>query len=248
MEVINPAGAGDFVLVCEHASHRIPAELNGLGLSDAAARSHIAWDPGALALAREMARALAAPLVATTVSRLVYDCNRPPEAADATPEVSEIYEVPGNRKLSAALRAVRVDAIYRPFRRTLSGVIDARAAAGVSPAVVTVHSFTPVWFGQPRKVQIGVLHDSDTRLADALLQRLHAANGMTIARNQPYGPEDGVTHTLRDQAVPRGLPNVMLEVRNDLIADDAGVSRIADLILPCLTQALADVGAAPADA
>ena len=164
------------------------------------------------------------------------------------PARSEIHEVPGNRDLTPAARTARVDTIYRPFRRTLSGVIDARLAAGVSPAIVTVHSFTPVWFGQPREVQIGVLHDTDARLADALLQRLRPEGGMKIARNRPYGPEDGVTHTLREQALPRALPNVMLEVRSDLMIDDAGVSRVAGLILPCLTQALADLSAAPAEA
>ena len=244
VEIVNPAAAGRFVLACEHASRRIPAALGRLGLDDAALASHIAWDPGALALARRLGADLDAPVVAARFSRLVCDVNRPPDAADAMPAASEVYDVPGNRDLSAAARTARADALYAPFHRALAGVIDARATGGRLPALVTVHSFTPVWFGRPRVIELGVLHDDDPRLADGLLACLAgAADGLAVDRNAPYGPADGVTHTLKRHALPRRLPNVMLEVRSDRIADADGVARLAGLLAPALGDALAALDA-----
>ncbi len=241
VEIVNPAAAGRFVIACEHAARRIPAALGALGLEAAALTSHIAWDPGALALSTRLAGLLAAPVVAARFSRLVCDVNRPPDAPDAMPAVSEIHQVPGNRILSAADRQARAGALYQPFHAALADLLDARARAGAVPALVTVHSFTPVWFGRPRAVEIGVLHDADARLADGLLAHLAtpaAADGLTLARNQPYGPADGVTHTLKRHALARGLPNVMLELRSDRIADGDGVARVADLLAPALVAAL----------
>jgi len=234
-----PEGRAPLLFLCEHASHHIPPRFGTLGLDPALLTSHIAWDPGALALARTLSAALHAPLVAGAVSRLVYDCNRPPEAPDAIPVRSEMHDIPGNRDLSAAERQARVDAVYRPFCAAVSAAIERARPA----ALVTVHSFTPVFFGRPRAVEIGVLHDADTRLADALLRRLAAAApGRDIRRNEPYGPQDGVTHSLVAHGIRHGLANVMLELRNDLLADDAGVAAMADLVAPALAAALSDCG------
>ena len=238
--LINGEGASAILLVCEHASHQIPAAFGTLGLPDDLLASHIAWDPGALAVAARLSAAFDAPLVAQRVSRLIYDCNRPPEAPDAIPAVSEIYPVPGNEGLDEAARGLRVERYYRPFRAKLSATIEARIAAGKPPVVVTVHSFTPVFKGEHRAVEIGVLHDSDARLADRLLARTGEAP-YDIRRNEPYGPEDGVTHTLVDQAVSRGLVNVMLEIRNDLIADEAGQARVADFLARWIGEAVETV-------
>lgn len=223
VEVRNASGGGPFLLVCEHASNFIPPEYGTLGLDDAALESHIAWDPGALAVADEMARLLDAPLVAARVSRLVYDCNRPPDSPSAMPAESEIYRIPGNAGLTAGQRQARTQAVYHPFRAALATAIDAHGARRGPPAIVTVHSFTPVWRGVARAVEVGVLHDDDARLADAMLSAAGDGDGLAVRRNEPYGPEDGVTHTLREHALPRGLANVMIEIRNDLIAtpDDA---------------------------
>ena len=108
VEVINPSGRGDFVLVCEHASNTVPAALNNLGLTGDVLDTHIAWDPGALRVARAMARLLDAPLVAPRVSRLVYDCNRPPDAPHAIPLRSEAVDIPGNAGLGEHERRERV--------------------------------------------------------------------------------------------------------------------------------------------
>jgi len=237
--VENSGGTADIVLVCEHASHAIPEALNGLGLASGDELSHAAWDPGALALARAMSAALDAPLVSARISRLVHDCNRPAGAPEAMPARTETIEVPGNAGLTEADRAERARLYYTPFHEALERVLDARPGPA---ALVTVHSFTPFWHGVPREVELGILHDSDARLADALLDRAAAGTGLRLARNEPYGPGDGVTHTLREHGVAKGRANVMLEIRNDLIADAPAQGRLGEMLAACLREALDDLG------
>lgn len=234
--VINPRGASPVVLVCEHASRFIPATLDNLGLDDAAAESHVAWDIGALDLAVKLADMLDTPLVASRISRLVYDCNRPPEAPGAYPAQSERFAIPGNAALSDNQKAARADAVYYPFRGLLGQVLDRHP---VSPVLITIHSFTPVFHGKPRAVELGILHDSDDRMAQALLSAAQRRTNLNSALNQPYSATDGVTHTLCDQATRRGLANVMIEVRNDLIDGPAGATRIAGLLAPILRDVAA---------
>ncbi|MGV0910551.1 N-formylglutamate amidohydrolase [Martelella sp. FOR1707] len=218
----------DIVLICEHASRRVPESLGDMGLSEELLKSHIAWDPGALAVAMMLSEALDATLIHQRFSRLAYDCNRPPEAKDAIPEISEIFEVPGNRGLGPVERAARADALYHPFHKAIDDLIVARQDVGRPPVIVTIHSFTPVYKGVSRDVEIGILHDSDSRLADCMLTKV--AGGYDVRRNEPYAPVDGVTHTLRRHALPRRLLNVMIEIRNDLIADAAGQAAAAGFI------------------
>ncbi|SNR75730.1 N-formylglutamate amidohydrolase [Puniceibacterium sediminis] len=231
-------GASGLVLVCEHASAMIPPELKALGLSDADRLSHAAWDPGAVAVAKGMAAELGGALVSSEISRLVYDCNRPPEAPDAMPAQSEVIVVPGNAALSDADRAERVRLYYEPFRAALA----AEVAAHPAPVLVTIHSFTPVYYGKPRSVEIGVLHDSDARLADAMLAVAGDHTAHRTERNAPYGPEDRVTHTLREHALPGGHLNVMIEIRNDLIATEAQQNTMAAMMSAWLAAALAQIG------
>ena len=164
VQTVNPGGSSSIILVCEHASHFIPTEFDNLALNDGVRKSHVAWDPGAMAVAQRLAERLDAPLISSGVSRLVYDCNRPPSAPDAMPARSEVIEIPGNLGLGRADRDRRVQIYYEPFRNTL----QSRIADTDAPIIVTIHSFTPVYHGQTRSVEIGVLHDTDTRLADAL--------------------------------------------------------------------------------
>ena len=212
--VANAAGSSCVVLVCEHASHHIPKSFGALGLSQEDSKCHAAWDLGAKAVAKQLSARLDAVLIASNVSRLVYDCNRPPDSPDAMPERSEIIDVPGNRNLTQSQRDARVSAYYRPFRSTLHSVLKQVA----NPVLVTVHSFTPIYHGQTRSTEIGILHDTDTRLADAMLQMAGTHTSANVQRNEPYGPKHGVTHTLKEHALKAGHPNVMLEIRNDLIA------------------------------
>lgn len=238
VDVINPSGSGQFVLVCEHASNIVPDHLKGLGLSDDMLQTHIAWDPGALDVALAMSDRLDAPLVAQNVSRLVYDCNRPPEVRTAIPETSEIYTIPGNTNLSKVDRQARIDQVYIPFRDRLASCLDRQGEKIESPVLVTLHSFTPVYFGEARDTEIGILHDSDSRLADAMLRAAQHNKQFKFSRNQPYGPGDGVTHTLTEHGQPRNLLNVMIEVRNDLVAHSNQQQLMADLLCDTLLSAL----------
>ncbi|WP_278923142.1 MULTISPECIES: N-formylglutamate amidohydrolase [Pseudophaeobacter] len=238
-EVSNGAGRGNAVILCEHASHHIPPRYGDLGLAEADRQSHAAWDPGARAVARLLSDALDAPLIASKVSRLVYDCNRPPEAASAMPEKSEVIEVPGNTNLTQDQRDERTATVYTPFCEAVSQVISTRKAAGLTTALITIHSFTPVYYGSPRSVEIGILHDSDSRLADAMLDHASALPHRQVSRNDPYGPEDGVTHSLQLHGLQNGLANVMIEVRNDLLRTPEDEARIADELMALLRPALA---------
>lgn len=233
----NRASAGRIVLVCEHASAHIPAAWGDLGLSPDARLAHIAWDPGALDLARGLSRLLDACLVHAPVSRLVYDLNRAPDQAGAMPARSEVFDIPGNAAIPPEERAARTRAVYVPFHDDLHVEISRRMALGLAPVIVTIHSFTPVWHGQPRRVEFGVIHDADDRLAREILA--HAPQGLTTRLNEPYSAADGVTHTLRLQAGPYGLPNAMLELRNDLIATPEMATAMAARLAPCLVAALA---------
>ena len=234
--------SGPVLLVCEHASNLIPARYDDLGLSPEDRVSHAAWDPGALDLSLYLAEALAAPLVACTVSRLVYDCNRPPEAPSAMSEQSERIEVPGNRGLSDADRAERVQSVYTPFCEAVTAEIKARKNRAQPTALITVHSFTPLFHGKERPTEIGILHDTDTRLADAMLAASLKVPHRLVERNQPYGPDDGVTHSLQIHGIAHGLPNVMLEVRNDLLQTPEAVAEIGEELLGLIRPALIHLG------
>lgn len=228
--VENIDGTGQVMLVCEHASRALPLHAGDLGLSEEALCSHIAWDPGALGLSRLLSLRLDAVLVFQRFSRLIYDCNRPPESPAAMPESSEIYEIPGNRNLSVAERYARTAALYVPFHDRIAAILADRQAKSRPSVVVTVHSFTPVYMGEKRAVEIGILHDDDSRLADGILAEAAKGSDFRVERNAPYGPADGVTHSLRLHALPNGLMNVMIEVRNDLIADDVGQGVMAEYL------------------
>ncbi len=236
VQCLNAGGAGPVVLVCEHASNHVPEDYDGLGLSPDARQSHVAWDPGAMGVARGMSTRLNAPLVAGTWSRLIYDCNRPPEAGDAMPATTELFAIPGNTGLSDADKAHRVETCYIPFRDKLTDVLTKAPHLTV---LVTIHSFTPVYRGARRRVEIGILHDTDSRLADAMLDCAPRHTDHIVERNAPYGPEDGVTHTLKLHGLSRGLLNVMLEIRSDLIETDAQQGAMAEMLSDLVNDALA---------
>jgi predicted N-formylglutamate amidohydrolase len=239
-EVRKPNGRSPVVLVCEHASNFFPPELRGLGLEPAVRESHIAWDPGALPVAEAMARRLDATLVNARVSRLVYDCNRPPHAPDAMPARSEIFDVPGNASLDEAERALRTELVYQPFREALAEVLSARD--GRQTVMVTIHTFTPVYKGVTRDVELGILCDEDARLADAMLQVAARHTSLDVRRNEPYGPADGVTHTLIEHGLSNGILNVMIEIRNDLVRTGEQQAGMAHMLCDVLEEALAGLG------
>jgi predicted N-formylglutamate amidohydrolase len=238
--VERPDGRSPFLVICEHASRALPERFGDLGLSRDALASHIAWDPGALAVARHISASLDATLIHQRFSRLIYDCNRPPDSSGAMPEVSEIYTIPGNQRLGAVERRARTEALYVPFHDRIRALLADRAARGQATVIVTIHSFTPVYMGRPRAVELGILHDEDRWLADRMLAAAADRPLYRIERNEPYGPEDGVTHTLRLHGVANDLHNVMIEVRNDLIGDEVSQGVVADYLTGLLLRSLED--------
>lgn len=235
-------GTAPVVLICEHASAFIPPELDGLGLSVEAQKSHIAWDIGALDMAKRLSARMGAPLIAGQISRLVYDCNRPFEAPDSIPEHSEIYAVPGNRGLSAADRKARFDQIHTPFHNAVSAMIDRQADLSERPvAVITLHSFTPTYHGKARELELGFLYHSQGALAEAATGIETESGHMKAAVNAPYSASDGVTYSLQKHGETRGLQSVMVEVRNDLIDTGAKAHSVADHLAETLAAAMARV-------
>lgn len=228
---------GDLVLVCEHASNAFPAAWGDLGLTEAQREAHIAWDPGALPVARTLAEVLNATLVEARVSRLIYDLNRPPHSKGAMPEVSEIFEIPGNKDLSEAARLARTRAIYLPFHDALRAHLAERLAARRPTQIITVHSFTPIYHGTQRAVEFGVIHDADPSLAQAIVAEARAQTPLKTELNAPYSAADEVTHTLALHATPMGLRNAMLEIRNDLIATPETQESMALTLAPVLRSA-----------
>jgi predicted N-formylglutamate amidohydrolase len=246
--IVNEKGTSSIFLVCEHAGRRIPKSLADLGLPEAELSRHIAYDIGAEPLARRLAEMLDSVLVLQRYSRLVYDCNRPPDSPGAMPELSELTNIPGNLNLTDAQRQARIDAIYKPFHRHASQLIDERLRAGQQVIFVTIHSFAPVFKSILRTMDVGLLFDKDRRFTDRVAQRLRSTGSIDVRYNEPYGPADGVCHTLNVQAGAKGLPYSMIEIRNDLIQTESGQIEWADRLANVLQQAAADLGCSTATA
>lgn len=231
----NAAGAGAVLLVCEHASNWIPPRHGDLGVSAADRQRHIAWDIGAASLARGLARRLDARLVLSGVSRLVIDCNRPLGAPSSIPRRSEDTEIPGNAGLTAAEIAFRQREYVEPFRALVAGAIAARRPS----LLVGVHSFTPVFRGVARPWHAGVLYADATALGARLVAGLRADPALVVGDNEPYRiePEEDFTVPIHGDA--NGIPAVLLEVRQDLLADEAGAEAWAARLAPLLRTAVA---------
>lgn len=220
--VDNPDGRGPFVLVCDHASNWVPESLARLGLPPSELERHIAWDPGALELARCLSELLDAPLVHATVSRLVLDVNRDPGHPGSIVTRSEDTEIPGNQMISAEDRARRIQSIYEPYHHALDVVIEQSVTRNPAPQIISVHSFTPVYRKEQRPWHIGVLSDADKRLAQPLLELLRADGEFCVGDNQPYAPTDGVYHTLHRHCAALNLRSVLLELRSDTLSGTDG--------------------------
>jgi predicted N-formylglutamate amidohydrolase len=235
--VENGEGRGGFVLVCDHASNRLPVRLGALGLDAPSLESHIAWDPGALGVARALSRRLDAPLLFSTVSRLIIDCNRPLDAPDLVAATSETTAIPGNADLDPGERARRIQEVYEPYHAAISRCLNGRAARGLPTAVLAVHSFTPVYKGVARPWHVGILFDRDRGLAELLIEGLRAERGLNVGVNEPYSPADRVYSTLSRHAEARGLRSAMIEIRNDGIGDAEGQALWADRLAGLLEAA-----------
>ncbi len=236
--VTNARGPSPFVIVCDHASNRIPAKYGDLGLSMTERVSHIAWDPGALAVSRSLADRLDAPLVQSTVSRLVIDCNRDLGATDLIWTLSEATRIAANENLDAQERQFRIDHYHRPFHASIETLLEARRQAGKETILVCVHSFTPVYNGVARPWPIGLIHGVDTRFTQAVYDALAAEEPeLNIGWNLPYAALNGVTLTLEKHGDGRGLDATMIEIRHDEILEPAGVDLWSSRLARCLAAA-----------
>jgi predicted N-formylglutamate amidohydrolase len=229
-EVLRRDGAARFVLTADHAGRAIPRGLADLGVSEAELARHIAWDIGIAGVTRRLSELLDAPAVLQHYSRLVIDCNRPVGADSAFPAVSEATAVPGNVGLSEDAKAARIAAIFEPYHAAIAQVIEARAQT----IYVAMHSFTPRYFGQARPMHVAVLYNRNPRFSRALAGLLRAEPGLVVAENEPYAVSDVSDYGVPVHAERRGLDYVEIEIRQDLIQDEAGqaewASRLARLL------------------
>lgn len=247
VRTVNVEGRGPFAIVVDHASNRIPPRHGDLGLRPSDRVRHIAWDPGALAVSLRLSELLDAPVVHSTVSRLVIDCNRDLDAPDLIPKISEHTEIPGNAEINQEDRALRIAEAHEPFHGAIERVLDRREVAGRETILVCMHSFTPTYKGKLRPWPIGLIHARDTRYTRALQAALAAdAPDMNIGWNEPYSALNGVTHTLEHHGDGRGLDATMIEIRHDEILEPNGVALWASRLARCLTAARDALRAEPA--
>jgi predicted N-formylglutamate amidohydrolase len=240
----NPSGPSPFLLVADHAGNAIPRALGRLGIAKADCERHIAWDIGIAGLARLVADALGAMLIQQNYSRLVIDCNRPPEAPTSILEVSELTPIPGNVGLSDADKAARAAAIFWPYHDRIEAELERRRQAGRPTALIALHSFTPVFKGIARPWQAALLYNRDPRLARRLLALLAEGEGLVVGDNEPYFVSDASDYTIPAHGERRALPHALIEIRQDLIADVTGLRRWAELLARLLPLAYREVAAA----
>ena len=225
--VVNAAGRSPWLLTCEHGGRRLPRRLGDLGLEPAAFARHIAWDIGAFGVATGLAKALDAPLVHQLYSRLVVDCNRPPDRPSFIPELSEATAIPGNRGLDDAARMARREGIWQPFQDAVAAAVEGRSG------LLAIHTFTDVYLGVARPWHVGFLHGLGRRLAHHLHDHFASLPRIEAALNEPYriGADD---YTIPVHGDGRGIPAVLVEIRQDLVADEAGQKRWAAMLAEAL--------------
>lgn len=246
--VYREAGASDFFLTCDHAGNLIPKRLGSLGVTPIDLARHIAWDVGAVGVARRLSKLLDATLVTQTYSRLVIDCNRQPSRPDAMPAMSEATPIPGNRDLTPEQAAARVEEIHRPYHEVIAGLLDARAAAGRRSVLIALHSFTPVYHGVERPWHIGLLYNRDPALALCLKALLKEQDRLCVGDNEPYRVGDETDYGIPVHGEKRGISSLEIEIRHDQIetvADqETWASQLADWLTESLRRLDAQAGAA----
>lgn len=240
-EVLNPRGQGRLLLICDHASNQVPADLADLGLPRAELDRHIGWDIGAAALTRLLSARFDAPAVLARASRLVIDVNRDLGSESLIPAVSDGTVIPGNQALDPAERRRRIERFYHPFHAAVEAQLKAMTGhGGAVPLVIGVHSFTPVMNGVRRPWVVGLLWNRDPRLAQAMIHGFRKRGHMT-GDNEPYSGQH-LFYTMDRHGSAHGLPQATLEIRQDQLGDDAGIARWAAIVADVIT----DIAAEPA--
>jgi predicted N-formylglutamate amidohydrolase len=235
--VTNEDGSSPFVMVADHAGKYLPRRLQGLGLQEAECERHIAWDIGAGSVCGLIGDALGAVVIRQNYSRLAIDCNRTPGSETSIVELSELTTVPGNIGLSRAQVEARVREIFQPYHARITSELDRRRQAGRPAVLIAMHSFTPVFKAVARPWHVGVLYNRDPRFAKVLIDLLRCEQGLVVGDNKPYRVSDASDYTIPVHGEQRALPHVLIEVRQDLIADEVGQRRWAGLFAQLLPQA-----------
>ncbi|MBK8173866.1 MAG: N-formylglutamate amidohydrolase [Rhodospirillales bacterium] len=235
-DIINAAGSSDAVLVCDHASNRIPRRLGSLGLDPDERAAHIAWDPGASVVAEQLADLLDAPLVRSGYSRLVIDCNRPLNSAESIASHSAGIAIPGNQGLDTRDRNARAEALFRPYHHAIARLLDRRAAAGRPSVLLSIHSFTPALNGIARPWHVGISYRQDARLAIDLLNALAADTDLCVGRNTPYAITDETDYTIPAHGERRGIAHALIEIRQDGLALAADATAWARRLHRCYVR------------
>jgi len=228
------------LLVCDHASNRIPPELNDLGLLRDQLETHIGWDIGAARVSKLLAEAFHVPVVQASNSRLVVDCNRRLDDPSAFPVNSDGIAVPGNSAMSEADKGARAERFYWPYHHAIRDQVRRLEAKAAAPAIIAVHSFTPTMAGQQRPWQIGALWDKDSRIARPFINALRHQTDIVVGDNEPYSGRHPADFTLDHHAEAEGLPHLGIEVRQDLIADEVGARHWAGVLEHALRPILED--------
>ncbi len=224
----NAAGRSPYLLTCDHYGRRIPQALDNLGVAESELTRHIAWDVGIAGVATRLAQALDAHLIAQVYSRLVIDCNRPFTSAGSIPVISEATEIPGNVGLSEDDIRLRREWIFAPYHKRIVDVLDARERAGQPSILIALHSFTPVYAGVARPWHIGTLYHRDDRLPSLLLAALRAEPDLVVGDNEPYAVDTATDYAIPVHGEGRGLIHTGIEIRQDLISDEAGEAAWAE--------------------
>jgi predicted N-formylglutamate amidohydrolase len=235
--VLNASGRSPFLLVADHAGNRMPRSVAGLGIPAAERERHIAWDIGIAAIGRLLAEAIDATLIQQNYSRLVIDCNRPPGTLASIPEISELTAIPGNEGLTEADRDARARDIFWPYHQAIESELDRRKGANPATALIALHSFTPVFKGVARAMQAALLYNRDPRLARKLLELLRQDQELIVGDNEPYFVSDTTDYTIPVHGERRGLLHVLIEIRQDLIADEPGQRQWAASLARLLPEA-----------
>jgi predicted N-formylglutamate amidohydrolase len=242
-ELCHPNGTAPVLLTCDHASRRVPAALERLGLTEIVLAQHIGWDIGAAAVTRLLAPMLDASAVLAGYSRLVIDCNRHPDDPSSIPSESDGVAISGNAALDAAARRERRARLFEPYHAAIDQQLAQLGIGGRAPAVISMHSFTPQMKGFARPWHIGVLWDGEGRIAKPLLAALRAElDPAVVGDNLPYSAREPIGFTQRHHAYDRGLPHVAIELRQDLIAEAEGAAEWAERLARLLKPILATPG------
>jgi predicted N-formylglutamate amidohydrolase len=232
----NAQGVSPFLLTCDHYGRIIPRKLGDLGVPQRELARHIAWDVGIAGVAEALSGHLDAHLIAQRYSRLVIDCNRPPGSANSIPRISEATLIPGNEAIGRDAAQARREAIFDPYHRRIREVIDHRLRQNRPTVLVSLHSFTPVYAGIARPWHIGTLYQHDTLMPPLLLKLLRAEPDLVVGDNEPYAVSDETDYTIPVHGEKRGLINTGIEIRQDLIGDQAGQTEWAERLARILAE------------